>query len=180
MAEILDESEIDKTLTRISHEILEKNKDINNIVLIGIKDRGDIIAKRISIKINEICKKDVPVGAMDITFYRDDIREKKLLPKHTNINFNLSDKIVILIDDVLYTGRSVRAALDEIIDFGRPRAIQLAVLIDRGHREFPIHADYVGKNIPTSANDKVEVKIKEIDGDDKVTVKEFEKILADL
>lgn len=174
MSEILDEVEIDKALSRISHEILERNKDLNNIVLIGIKDRGDILAKRIAIKIKEMENKEVPVGSLDITFYRDDVSQKKLMPKHTNINFNLTDKIVILIDDVLYTGRSVRAALDEIIDFGRPAFIQLAVMVDRGHREFPICADYVGKNIPTSVKNTIEVRLKEIDGEDKVLISENE------
>lgn len=174
MIEILDEAGIDKVLTRIAHEILEKNKDIDNVVLIGIKDRGDILAKRIAVKIKEIAKKEIPVGAMDITFYRDDVTHKMLQPKNTSISFDVTNKKVILIDDVLYTGRSIRAALDEIIDFGRPAFIQLAVLIDRGHREFPIHADYVGKNIPTSVNAEVDVKLEEIDKEDKVMVNENE------
>lgn len=172
MIEILDEAGIEKVLTRISHEILEKNKDADNIVLIGIKNRGDILAKRIAEKIKEIINKEIPVGAMDITFYRDDVSSRTILPKQTDIDFDVTNKIVILVDDVLYTGRSVRAALDEIIDFGRPACLQLAVLIDRGHREFPISADYVGKNIPTQKNSEVAVRLKEVDGEEKVLLDE--------
>lgn len=176
MTEILNESEIEKSLTRISHEILEKNKDVakglseDNIVLIGIKSRGDVIAKRIAEKIKEISGHVIPTGSLDIAFYRDDVSQKIIEPKQTNIDFDITNKKVILIDDVLYTGRSVRAALDGIIDFGRPSLIQLAVLIDRGHREFPICADYVGKNIPTSIKDKVEVRLKEVDNEDRVVL----------
>ncbi len=171
--QILNEVEIKRALMRLAHEIIEKNKGIENLVFIGIKTRGDIIAKRLVKEIQAIEKISLPVGALDITFYRDDIDGKFPKPsaQQTEISFDIRDKKVILVDDVLYTGRSIRAALDEIIDFGRPKYLQLAVLIDRGHRELPIQADYIGKSIQTSIKEEVVVNLKEIDGNDKVILK---------
>ncbi len=160
--QILDSKEIKRALTRIAHEITEKNKGVENLCLIGIQKGGVIIAKRLSSEIKTIEGKKIDVGALDITFYRDDLNIKKEQPvvKTTDITFSITDKTVVLVDDVLFTGRSIRAAMDALIDFGRPAYIQLAVLIDRGHRELPIRADYVGKNIPTSFNDRVEVNLQ--------------------
>ncbi|NSW89968.1 MAG: bifunctional pyr operon transcriptional regulator/uracil phosphoribosyltransferase PyrR [Firmicutes bacterium] len=171
-AQIMDEIEIKRAISRIAHEIIERNKGTDNVVLIGIQRRGVPLAKRIARKIAEVESKSVPVGILDITFYRDDL---SMLAEHpvinaTEINFTVTDKIVILVDDVLYTGRTVRAAIEAIMDLGRPKMIQLAALIDRGHRELPIRADYVGKNVPTSRNELVNVKLAEIDGVNKVTI----------
>ena len=169
---IMDEKAIHRALVRISHEIIERNKGTENMAVIGIKSRGAHLAQRIAEIINQTEETKLPVGLMDITLYRDDIQTKLDQPviQKTEIDFDVVDKIIILVDDVLFTGRTIRAALDQIIDFGRPKSIQLAVLIDRGHRELPIRADYVGKNIPTAFEDKVEVKIKEMDDEDSVTV----------
>lgn len=175
-AKIMDTEQLDKTLTRIAHEIIEKNKDIERIAIVGIRTRGAFLAERLANKIKDIGKKEVRVGILDITLYRDDlttIAEQPVVHK-TEIDFNIQDKIIILVDDVLYTGRTIRCALDALIDFGRPRNIQLAVLIDRGHRELPIRADYVGKNIPTSQNEIVQVKIAEVDGVDEIIIQEKE------
>jgi len=176
-AEIMDESGIFRAVTRISHEIIEKNKGVEDLVLIGIQRRGVALAKLISEKIKGVEGKAVPVGILDITFYRDDL---SLLSEHpiingTEINFSISGKKVVLVDDVLYTGRTVRAAIDALMDIGRPKAIQLAVLIDRGHRELPIRPDYVGKNVPTSKFEVVNVKLFEIDGVNSVTISDLEK-----
>ena len=173
-ARILEAQDIDRALTRIAHEILERNKGVQNLVLIGIRSRGEILAERLASKIKSIEGTDIPHGALDITFYRDDAGTHKpgKVPEGTHLPFDVTDKKVILVDDVLYTGRSVRAAIDHIIDFGRPIAIRLAVLVDRGHREFPIHADYVGKNIPSSQKEEVLVKVKEKDGVDEVLIME--------
>jgi len=167
-ANLLDEKAIKRSLIRISHEIIEKNKGVENVVLIGIKRRGYPIAKRISEEIKQIEGIEIPVGSVDITFYRDDLSTKAEIPKVRGIDIgvDIQDKIVILVDDVLFTCRTVRAAIDALIDSGRPAAVQLAVLIDRGHKELPIRADYVGKNIPTSKSEKIAVHIKEIDKDD--------------
>lgn len=173
-AKIMDAEQIDKTLTRIAHEIIEKNKDIENIAIVGIRTRGVFLAERLAKKIKHIENKELPVGILDITLYRDDlttIAEQPVVHK-TDIDFDIQDKIIILIDDVLYTGRTIRCALDALIDFGRPKNIQLAALIDRGHRELPIRADYVGKNIPTSQKEIVQVKIQEVDGIDEVMIQE--------
>lgn len=168
---LLDPETLKRSITRISHEILEKNKGTETIAIIGIKARGDHIAKRLARKIKEIENVDVPVGSLDITFYRDDIGMLESPEVQvTNIPFDVSDKNIILVDDVLFTGRTIRAAMDAMIDFGRPRTIQLAVLIDRGHRELPIRADYIGKNVPTSGKEKVKVELEEQDGIDKVTL----------
>jgi len=172
-AHILNENDIYRIMRRISHEILEKNKGPESLVFIGVQKRGVPLAKRIVENIEEFEGIKIKAGKLDITFYRDDIGQNiKPVAQITDISFDIEGKNVILVDDVLYTGRTVRAALDAIIDFGRPKSIQLVVLIDRGHRELPIRADYVGKNLPTSLNEAVEVKLKETDGVDSVTVVE--------
>lgn len=170
VVEVLDDKKVQRALTRVSHEIIERNSGAEDIVLIGIRTRGDHLADRLAETIKNIEKTDVPVGYMDITFYRDDVHSRLEQPEihQTEILFPIDDKIVVLVDDVLFTGRTIRAALDQITDFGRPSAIQLAVLVDRGHRELPIRPDYVGKNIPTSPDDEVVVKLNEIDGQDLV------------
>jgi len=169
-AKIIDEEGLIRTLTRLSHEILERNKGSKNLVLIGMRTRGEYIAERIKNKISEIEKSEPQYGVLDITLYRDDFRTRLKQPEVsvTNITFDVNEKDIVLIDDVLYTGRTVRAALDAIMDLGRPNTIQLCVLIDRGHRELPIRADFVGKNIPTSINEEVRVRLKEIDEEDAV------------
>ena len=176
-AAILDSRDLDRALTRIAHEILERNKGIEDLVLIGIKSRGEVLAERLASKIKAIEGTAVPFGAMDITFYRDDagIHKPEKPPTPTELPFDVNKKKVILVDDVLYTGRSARAAIDQIVDFGRPTFIQYAVLVDRGHREFPIHADYVGKNIPSSSREEVLVHVKERDGKDEVVIVEVEE-----
>jgi pyrimidine operon attenuation protein/uracil phosphoribosyltransferase len=173
---VMEARDMDRALTRIAHEILERNKGIQDLVLIGIKSRGEILAQRLAAKIKDIEGTAVPFGAMDITFYRDDAGTHKpeKAPTPTELPFDVNKKMVLLVDDVLYTGRSARAAIDQIIDFGRPTAIQLAVLVDRGYREFPIHADYVGKNIPSSSKEEVLVRVKESDGKDEVVIAEAE------
>lgn len=171
---VMDEIQIGRALMRISHEILERNSGAQNIVIVGIRKRGDSLAKRIKEQIKDIESVDIPFGVLDITLYRDDFTtiDYKPIVGKTEIPFDVTGKIVVLIDDVLYTGRTVRAALDAIVDFGRPKEIQLAVLVDRGHRELPIRPDYIGKNVPTSENELVEVRVKEVDGEDRVILKE--------
>lgn len=171
---IFDADEISRAVVRIAHEILEKNKGVESLALVGIRTGGAYLAKRFQDKIREIEGCEVPLGLLDITLYRDDLSEVGPQPniKETQIDFDVHKKKIILVDDVLFTGRTVRSALDALVDFGRPESIQLAVLIDRGHREFPIKPDYVGKNIPTSKNEKVIVKLKEQDGEDSVVVVE--------
>ena len=173
-ATLMDDKAIVRAITRISHEIIEKNKGIEDVVLVGIKTRGVPIADRIGKKIQQIEGASVNTGEVDITLYRDDLKKIDVDPviNGSNVQFSIDDKIVILVDDVLYTGRTVRSALDAIIDIGRPKAIQLAVLVDRGHRELPIRADYVGKNVPTSKGEIKSVKLSEIDGEDSVTINE--------
>lgn len=173
-SEILDEKGIQRIIQRISHEIIEKNQGLKNLAVIGIKTRGAYLAERIAKIMKTIEKKEVSLGAIDITMYRDDLTEIAAQPvvRATEIGFDITGKKIILVDDVLFTGRTVRCALDELIDFGRPANIQLAVLIDRGHREFPIRPDFVGKNIPTSIHESVEVKLKEIDGIEHVVILE--------
>lgn len=172
MKNILDENAIKRSITRISYEIIEKNKGIENLVLVGIKTRGVPLAHRIAKRLFEIEGQRVPVGKLDITLYRDDLTEKNRDPilNSSEISEDIEDKIVILVDDVLYTGRTTRAALDAVTDMGRPQIIQLAVLIDRGHRELPIRADYVGKNVPTSKKEIVKVELSEIDEKDQVSI----------
>ncbi len=169
---ILDKAGIDRALTRVAHEILEKNKGAMGIVLVGIQRGGVHLAKRLSAKIREIEKIDVPVGSLDITMYRDDLstRKSQPVPQATDIPFDISGRVMVLVDDVLFTGRTIRAALNSIMDYGRPTRIQLAVLVDRGHRELPIRADYVGKNLPTASKEKVEVMLAEDGVDEKVVI----------
>ncbi|MBN1870102.1 MAG: bifunctional pyr operon transcriptional regulator/uracil phosphoribosyltransferase PyrR [Candidatus Omnitrophica bacterium] len=172
---IMDKDNIQRAITRIAHEILEKNRGVKNLCLIGIRTRGAVLAERVNECIQKIEGNAVPIGILDITLYRDDLTMIDVQPvvRETLIKFDLTDKEVILVDDVLFTGRTIRSALDALIDFGRPASIQLAVLVDRGHRELPIRADYVGKNIPTSANQNVQVILKETDGkEDQVIVEE--------
>ena len=172
VSRILDEAEIRRSVTRIAHEILERNKGASDIVLVGIANRGDDLARRLAIEIERIEGATVRVGALDITFYRDDIGMRAEAPEvhETRIDFDINDKTVVLVDDVLFTGRTIRAALDALVDFGRPTAIQLAVLVDRGHRELPIRADFVGKNVPTRKDEDVRVLLRETDGEDAVVV----------
>lgn len=171
---ILDEQAIRRALTRIAHEIIERNKGVEDSVLIGIKTRGIHLAKRLASRINEIEDKKIPVGELDITLYRDDLTTKtqdnEPLVKGSDIPVSITNKKVILVDDVLFTGRTVRAGMDALMDFGRPSQIQLAVLVDRGHRELPIRADFVGKNIPTASSEKIVVELSEIDNNDQVSI----------
>ena len=174
-AVIMDEKTIDRAVTRTAHEILERNKGTENLALLGIRTRGVPLAQRIQGKIKEIEGADLPLGILDITLYRDDLSTIAKLPivNGTQIDFDVNDKKLVLIDDVLYTGRTVRAALDAIVDIGRPSAIQLMVLVDRGHRELPIRADYVGKNVPTSKKEIIKVNLKEVDGENSVLIVEM-------
>lgn len=176
-AEIIDKEGLKRTITRLSHEILEKNKGSKNIVLIGMRTRGEFLARRIQRKIEEIESYKPILGILDATLYRDDFRTRLKQPEVsvTDITFDITEKDVVLIDDVLYTGRTTRAALDALMDLGRPSSIQFCVLIDRGHREMPIKADFVGKNIPTSVNEEVKVKMQEIDDEDAVYLIESPK-----
>ena len=176
-AKILDKDTISRTLMRMAHEILEKNKGTKDLCLIGIRNRGAYLAKRLADCLEKIEQAKVAVGILDITLYRDDLTLIAAQPvvHKTEIDFDITDKNVVLVDDVLYTGRTVRAALDALIDFGRPKSIQLAVLIDRGHRELPVRADFVGKNIPTAKNEMVEVRLEETDGKDEVAIVEKEE-----
>jgi pyrimidine operon attenuation protein/uracil phosphoribosyltransferase len=169
---LMDGDEVGRALTRIAHEILERNGGSEDLVLVGIADRGDHLAARLTREIGQIAGAEPPVGILDITFYRDDIGIRAEAPEvhETRVPFDLTGRTVVLVDDVLYTGRTVRAAMDALMDLGRPQRIQLAVLIDRGHRELPIRADFVGKNIPTGDGDQVHVRVVELDGQDGVTI----------
>ncbi len=169
---ILDKAGIDRALTRIAHEMLEKSKGAKELGLIGIQRGGVHLARRLAAKIREIEGVDVPVGSLDITMYRDDLstRKSQPVPQATDITFDVQDKLIVLVDDVLFTGRTIRAALNSIMDYGRPKRVQLAVLVDRGHRELPIRADFVGKNLPTSAREKVEVTLAEDGVEEKVVI----------
>ena len=171
---LMDEADVRRALTRIAHEILERNKGAEDLVLVGIAARGDDIARRLAAEILRIEGTEVAVGALDITFYRDDIGFRAEAPEvhETRIPFPVDDRTVVLVDDVLFTGRTIRAAFDALMDFGRPRAIQLAVLVDRGHRELPIRADFIGKNVPTRSGDSVRVALTEVDGEDAVLVED--------
>ena len=174
-AYLQDENDLKRTLLRISHEIIEKNPNLDQLAIVGIRTRGDIIAQRISKSISEISNVEIDNGTLDVTFYRDDFRSNFGSPRvgPSDIKFDISDKNIILIDDVLYTGRTIRAAMDEIFSYGRPASIKLGVLVDRGHRELPIKTDFVGKNYPTSINEHIHVHIKEIDGKDEVLLMEY-------
>lgn len=173
---VLDEQAIRRALTRIAHEIIERNKGIDDCVLIGIKTRGIYLAKRLAERIEQIEGTSIPVGELDITLYRDDLTvktdDREPLVKGTDVPFSVTNQKVILVDDVLFTGRTVRAAMDAVMDLGRPAQIQLAVLVDRGHRELPIRADFVGKNIPTSSTERIVVELKEVDDIDQVSIHE--------
>ncbi len=173
-AKIADARQMERSVVRLAHEIIEHNKGAANLCVIGIKTRGDFLAKRIAEKISEIEKLNVPLGTLDITLYRDDVRQKMKLPelKRTEVPFDITDKNIVLVDDVLFTGRTIRSALDALIDIGRPTTIQLAVLVDRGHRELPISADYVGKNQPSSIKESVVVHLSEVDGSDEILLVE--------
>jgi pyrimidine operon attenuation protein/uracil phosphoribosyltransferase len=171
---VMDGDRMARSLTRIAHEIVERNRGVEDLALIGIRARGVPIAERLASEIEAIAGVRVPTGALDITLYRDDLRRHAAGPqpviRRTDVPFSIDDRLILLVDDVLYTGRTIRAAFDALIDFGRPRAIQLVALIDRGHRELPIRADYVGRNIPTARQQSVQVRLKEIDGRDEVEV----------
>jgi pyrimidine operon attenuation protein/uracil phosphoribosyltransferase len=173
-ATLMDKDQIRRAVKRIAHEIVERQQGVDDVIVVGIRRRGVPLAQRIADYIEQIEGTTVPVGVLDITLYRDDFQRITRNPQvgRTEINVDITDKIIILVDDVLYTGRTIRAALDELIDFGRPRQIQLAVLVDRGHREFPIKADYVGKNVPTSDTELVEVHLVELDEEDAVILAE--------
>lgn len=174
-AQIMDAEKIRRALIRIAHEIVEKNKGTDDLVLVGIRRRGVPLAQRLAKNIEEIEGVSLPVGILDITLYRDDLTtiDHQPVVQKTEVPFSITNKKVILVDDVLYTGRTARAALDALIDLGRPQAIQLAILVDRGHRELPIRADYVGKNVPTSKKEIVAVNVVEIDGTDEVQIMEI-------
>lgn len=172
---VMDEEEIERTLVRMAHQILEQNKGCENLALVGILTRGDILARKLADIIYNIEGVHVPVGSLDISFYRDDASISGLPQLHgTDILFNIDNKTIVLVDDVLFTGRTIRAALDALMDFGRPARIQLAILVDRGHRELPIRADFVGKNIPSSLNENVRLRLKDIDGYSCVTISPIE------
>jgi pyrimidine operon attenuation protein/uracil phosphoribosyltransferase len=173
---VMDEERTTRTLTRIAHEIVERNRGSADLCLVGVRTRGVILARRLGKLLLDISGHEIPTGALDITLYRDDLMRHAVGPQpvvgRTEIPFSIDGKNILLVDDVLYTGRTVRAALDALIDFGRPDAIQLVVLVDRGHRELPIRADYVGKNLPTSRRESVQVRLQEIDGKDEVVIHE--------
>ncbi|HTM33429.1 MAG TPA: bifunctional pyr operon transcriptional regulator/uracil phosphoribosyltransferase PyrR [Vicinamibacterales bacterium] len=174
MPVVMDADRISRALTRIAHEIVERNHGIDGVALVGVRSRGVPLARRIAGVLTEVGGQEVPTGALDITLYRDDLMRNPVGPqplvRKTEIPFSIDNRTLILVDDVLYTGRTTRAALDALIDFGRPKAIQLVVLVDRGHRELPIKADYVGKNVPTSRKESVQVRLQELDGLDQVSV----------
>ena len=172
MPQVMDADRMSRALTRIAHEILERNRGTSDLALVGIRTRGVPLARRLAHILHDINHEPVPTGSLDITLYRDDLMRHAVGPqpvvRRTEIPFSIDDKRILLVDDVLYTGRTIRSALDALIDFGRPRSIQLIVLVDRGHRELPIKADYVGKNLPTSLKQSVQVRLQEIDGEDEV------------
>ena len=174
MPQVMDADRMSRALTRIAHEILERNRGLDELALVGIRTRGVPLARRLARALKEINGDDVPTGALDITLYRDDLMRHPVGPqplvRRTEIPFSIDDRKIMLVDDVLYTGRTIRAALDALIDFGRPRVIQLIALVDRGHRELPIKADYVGKNLPTSLKQSVQVWLQEIDGTDEIVI----------
>src|ERR687892_71426 len=176
MPVVMDADRISRALTRIAHEIVERNRGVDNVALVGVRSRGVPLARRIALALKQIAGDDVPTGALDITLYRDDLMRHAVGPqplvRRTEIPFSIDDRKILLVDDVLYTGRTTRAALDALIDFGRPRGIQLIVLVDRGHRELPIKADYVGKNLPTAPDESVQVRLQESDNRDEVVLEQ--------
>lgn len=178
MPVVMDRERMSRTLTRIAHEIVERNRGVDQLALVGVRTRGVPIARRLAASLAGIAGREVPTGALDITLYRDDLMKNAVGPqpivRKTEIPFSIDDRHIVLVDDVLFTGRTVRAALDALVDFGRPRTIQLVVLVDRGHRELPIKADYVGKNLPTSLRETVQVRLDEIDGRDEVVIDQGE------
>ena len=174
MTVVMDADRMDRTLVRIAHEIVERNRGVDKLALVGIRSRGVPLARRLARSLQEITGEEVPTGILDITLYRDDLMRTAVGPqpvvRRTEIPFSIDGRKILLVDDVLYTGRTVRAALDALIDFGRPQVIQLVALVDRGHRELPIKADYVGRNVPTSRAESVQVRLQEIDGVDEVVI----------
>lgn len=176
MPSVMDAARVERTLARIAHEILERNRSLDDVAFVGIRTRGVVIAERLAVLVQQIAGATVPVGSLDITLYRDDLMRHPVGPqplvRSTDIPFPVDDRRILLVDDVLYTGRTIRAALDALIDYGRPRNIQLVVLVDRGHRELPIKADYVGKNLPTSLAQSVQVRLQETDGVDEVLLED--------
>ena len=180
MPVVMDADRITRALTRIAHEIIERNRGVEDLALIGVRSRGVPLARRLARTLNEITGVDIPTGSLDITLYRDDLMRHQVGPqplvRKTDIPFSIDNRTIVLVDDVLYTGRTTRAALDALIDFGRPKAIQLVVLVDRGHRELPIKADYVGKNVPTSSEESVQVRLHELDSvnEDEVAIERGE------
>jgi pyrimidine operon attenuation protein / uracil phosphoribosyltransferase len=179
MPVVMDSDRMSRSLTRIAHEIVERNRGVDDVALVGIRERGVPLARRIARRLQEITDRAIPTGALDITLYRDDLMRQAVGPqplvRSTDIPFDIDDRVILLVDDVLFTGRTIRAALDALIDFGRPKAIQLIVLVDRGHRELPIKADYVGKNVPTSRRESVQVRLEEVDGHDEVVIQADEQ-----
>jgi pyrimidine operon attenuation protein/uracil phosphoribosyltransferase len=177
---VLDEDDIRRTLVRIAHEIVEKNGEPETLALVGIHRRGALLAQRLHRIVEDLLGRAVPLGDLDISFYRDDVAHRSEQPvvHASHVDFPLDGMTVVLVDDVLYTGRTVRAAIDALFDYGRPARIQLAVLADRGHRELPFRADYVGKNLPTSKRERVHVRVEELDGSDEVAIVEMEEVVA--
>ena len=175
-AQILDQAGIGRSLTRIAHEIIERNKGIADLTLVGIRRRGAPLAERLADRIADIEGSRLDVGVLDITLYRDDLSTLSYQPlvRSTEVPFSVDGKIVVLVDDVIFTGRTIRAALGALMDLGRPKAIQLAVLIDRGHRELPIRADYIGKNVPTARKEEISVRVQEVDGEERVVILEVQ------
>ena len=173
---LMNDDEFNRTLKRLAHEIIENHSDLDNVVIIGIRTRGEFLAKKINNFILKIAKKEIPMGILDVTFYRDDFRTNLGSPQvqSSDIMFPIENKKIILIDDVLYTGRTIRAAMDEIFSFGRPKSISLCVLSDRGHRELPIRPDFVGKNFPTSKSEYIYVHVKQVDNEDAILLVEYE------
>jgi len=178
MPVVMDRDRISRSLVRIAHEIVERNRGVDDLALVGIRSRGVPIARRLAAALLTITGREVPNGALDITLYRDDLMRHTIGPqpivRRTEIPFSIDDRHIVLVDDVLFTGRTIRAALDALIDFGRPRTIQLVALVDRGHRELPIKADYVGKNLPTALAENITVHLEEIDGVDEVLLERSE------
>jgi pyrimidine operon attenuation protein/uracil phosphoribosyltransferase len=177
---VLDGDDMRRTLVRIAHEIVEKQIEPRELAIVGIHRRGAILARRLRALLNELLEAEVPLGDVDISFYRDDLSRRADAPvvNASHVDFDIDGRTVVIVDDVLYTGRTVRAAIEAIFDYGRPARVQLAVLADRGHRELPIRPDYVGKNLPTSRTERVNVRVAELDGDDQVTITALEEVLA--